>query len=250
MFKKMMMVLLIVAAMVGTATATMLFEEDFTNSATASARFDKTNTLGWTPWPAFANGVVTLSTYSGGHTSIRTNAANNFLDDGLSGPVVYSTVMNRQAGKSGGVFNSLYARLGTSGFSSGYQLRIYCDSNSDASYNTGSIALFRSGTLIFSSGTLTPMPAVFAPTVLSLTLENTAGSVDWTIQYGSYSTSGSDTDAARITSGVGAGCYLMSNGGAYFVPTDYDNLKVEVVPEPATVTLLIIGGLTMLRRKP
>ena len=41
----------------------------------------------------------------------------------------------------------------------------------------------------------------------------------------------------------------MSSGGAYVTPTDFDDLRVEVIPEPATVTLLVMGGLALLRRK-
>ena len=100
--------------MASSSPAEVLFEESFTDSSAAPARFDATESLGWVSSPAFAAGVVTLKEYSGGTTSIRTNAANSFEDNGSSGPVVYSVIMDRQDGNGGSAFNSLYARLGAS----------------------------------------------------------------------------------------------------------------------------------------
>jgi len=253
MWHKFYILMMIHVLLYNSLSANVLFEETFTNESVAVARFDKTESLGWVASPVFHDGVVTLMEYSGGTTTIRTKAANNFVDDGVSGPVVYSVVMDRQDGTAGSVFNSLYARLGAGGFGDGYQVRYLCDSTADASYSYAYLDIFRVvggvKTVLYSSGMVSLAPVTFAPTEMSLTLENQAGAVDWAVEFGSISVSGSDTDAARITSGVGVGVELMSSGGAYFIPTDYDNLKVEVIPEPATITLLVLGSLTLLSRK-
>ena len=113
MWQRGFIVLLVWGVMANDSLAEALFEESFTDSS-AAARFDATESLGWVSSPVFAAGVVTLQEYSGGTTTMRTNVANNFEDNGSSGPVVYSVIMDRQDGNGGSAFNSLYARLGAS----------------------------------------------------------------------------------------------------------------------------------------
>ena len=244
MWQRGFIVLLVWGVMANDSLAEALFEESFTDSS-AAARFDATESLGWVSSPVFAAGVVTLQEYSGGTTTMRTNVANNFEDNGSSGPVVYSVIMDRQDGNGGSAFNSLYARLGASGFADGYQVRYLCDSTDDGSYSYGGFAIFRVvggvKTAMYSSGTITPAPVRFARTEMSLTLENRADAVDYSLVFGDVSYSGSDSSVDRVTSGVGVGVELLSSGGEYFIPTDYDDLAVATTT--ITCADLIADGL-------
>lgn len=238
--------LLGLATTAGTATAAIIFSEDFANPATASARFDVTRING--PWGAditFEAGDVTMNDYQGRATLIRTNAANNFTDAG-SAPVTYSVIesLTTNTGARNALF---YVRLGGTGYGDGYVLSHYNDGTNTflnfSRLNGGA------STGLYSSGT----QAVFNntdPVTMAVTLANNLdGSVTYTLQYGAFSLTETDTSANAITSGSGVGVGFNNNGTADWLSGTFDNLTVSTVPEPAALAMLGLGGLVLARRR-
>ena len=220
------------------AQATTLFSEDFSDPATAGARFDVMN-IGSGSFTFNGTACVTTDFVA----LVWTNAANQFVEDG-SAKVTYQVEEDMTVG-SGLQRTALGARMDGSVFATCYGMYHYYDGS------TGSVKFVRYNndveTALFDSGTITAAQNEL-PVIMSITLENTATSVNWTIQYGSYSMSGSDTDANRITSGVATGLTYYNASGSN--SCNFDNLMVTVVPEPATLSLLSAGAVAcILRRK-
>jgi len=108
----------------------------------------------------------------------------------------------------------------------------------------------------YPNGAYTDSKVINTWSNLSFNVTTTAGSTDLTMAWSGVKADGttpysytvlsySDTSAGRYTGGSGLGLGLKGAGAGngYFV----DN--IQVVPEPACLSLLALGGLALLRRR-
>jgi len=160
--------------------------------------------------------------------------------------VTYSVIESLTT--NSGARNALfYVRLGETGYSDGYQLSHYNDGA-----NTY-LTFFRLNggvrTTLYGSGT----QAVFNntdPVTMAVTLANNLdGSVTYTLQYSSFSYTGTDTSANAITSGKGIGVGFNNNGSPTWLSGTFDDLTVTTIPEPAALALLGLAGLFLAGRR-
>ncbi|MFA5203223.1 MAG: PEP-CTERM sorting domain-containing protein [Lentisphaeria bacterium] len=232
----------------GTASAAIIFSEDFTNTAAAAARFTVTATDGgWNGAKvSYAANNATIEAYQGLRLNLRTNLANNFSLDHGDVPVIYSVIESLSA-KTGAKQSFFYVRLGETGYSDGYYLSHYNDGSSTT------LSFYRLnggvGTQLYTSG----IKSVFNntdPVTMAVTLANNLdGSVTYTLQYGAFSLTGTDTSANAITSGSGVGVGFNNNGTADWLSGTFDNLTVTTIPEPAALGLLGLAGLFLAGRR-
>ncbi len=226
----------------------VLFSEDFDDSAAANLRFDEASTITWGDnGVSYSDGLAKINEYNGGSGTLRTTAANNFVDDG-SQTVTYA--VTEVLVNNGSNHSTILARLDESGIDNGYILKHYNSGPGQAGLSLTRLS-GGSSEIIFSTGANAAMESL-GPNTLSIALTNTPTSVDFTLTYGVFSVSGSDTSALRVTSGVGAGLGFQNGGSPYYMRGEYDNLIVSTptIPEPVTASMLAIGLMaTIVRRR-
>jgi hypothetical protein len=232
-------------------SAQVVFSEDFSNGAAASARLTTHGTAAFT----FNNGDLNIGT-GPSYNYFRTNTANSFVDNGISA-IRYTA--NFGFSNAGANVGGLAFRLDTTGAASsdatsysfnsvidtGYTLRQY---NDGGAYGL-IFSRFNSGArtdLINDFTNYTSILNSVGPNDFSILVTNTLTSVDFSISYGgTLLTTISDTSLSRLTTGEGIAGIYGNNGTPTTINAQFYGLTAQVIPEPTTYVMLLAGLLTL-----
>ena len=256
------------------ARADVTVYQDNCNGNDFSSRyaFNSTNTdAGYSSNYPVGGGNMALAETVGLLNQFQTTSADNGKFTNTTYTVAFDQFVKSSKDGQAGSGQQLAVTLLNNGYNStssqynGYRFFIY--TNSMSTYYAGLYRVNTNGTTTtfvdwYLNGTYTDSKVINNWSNFTFGVNVTANSTDLSLNWSGVKANGStpygytvftysDTSASRYTSGsglgfdlTGAGQYANTDNGYYI-----DNIVVTAVPEPACLSLLALGGLTLLRRR-